>query len=94
MSRIISRARDVFNDDPLNRVLSRLDGVTDREGGYTALCPAHKDNSPSLSIGTRDDGAVLLHCFTGCTAHEICRSIGLTLADLFPSRRVRRGWVR
>lgn len=53
-------------------VLSQLHGV--RSCGsdkWTALCPAHPDKNPSLSI--RQDGdRVLLHCFAGCSFADIC----------------------
>src|SRR3546814_4068936 len=39
-------------------------------GSYgKALCPAHKDRRPSLSV-TPGRNAVLFHCFAGCTRSE------------------------
>ena len=36
-------------------------------GSYgTALCPAHDDHTPSLSIRDGDDGRLLTNCFGGC----------------------------
>ena len=35
---------------PLERVLARLDGVEEGHGYYKALCPAHDDRNPSLSV--------------------------------------------
>ena len=68
-------------------LLSKLDGSrrtgTDR---WTARCPAHNDRGPSLAIRELDDGRVLVHCFAGCSAHEVVTSAGLTLSDLFPPR--------
>jgi hypothetical protein len=52
-------------------ILGRLHGVRRTAGGWTACCPAHEDGSPSLSIGLGDRGRVLLHCFAGCSYHEI-----------------------
>lgn len=67
------------------RVLPLLDHVrpcgTD---SWRALCPAHSDNSPSLSIRAVDD-RVLLHCWTGCRVDDVVKAIGLTVADLFDS---------
>lgn len=61
------------------RLHSRRSGA-----GWIARCPAHKDRSPSLSIGEGRDGKILLHCFSGCTSEAVCDSLGLSLADLFP----------
>lgn len=37
--------------------------------GWTALCPAHDDREPSLSI--RDShGKVLVHCHAGCDQRD------------------------
>src|SRR5262245_34571439 len=41
---------------------------TDR---WTARCPAHEDRSPSLTIRQTHD-RILIHCWAGCTAAEIC----------------------
>lgn len=51
--------------------------------GWTALCPAHEDRSPSLSIGTGTDGRVLIHCHTGCDIDKILATLNLTRTDLF-----------
>lgn len=46
-------------------------GAKGRGPRWVARCPAHDDAAPSLSIGTGDDGRVLLHCFAGCTFADI-----------------------
>lgn len=59
--------------DPLEKVLDRLNGVTSSgEGSFRALCPAHDDHNPSLSIGEGKDGCVLLNCFAGCEIAVLC----------------------
>ncbi len=70
---------------PIELILSRLEKVSDDKGGsrYKALCPAHADRSPSLSICEGDDGRVLVHCFSGCRAEEIVSSVNLTMEELF-----------
>lgn len=73
-------------------LLVRLEGVRPRgTGKWLGCCPAHQDRSPSLSIREGDDGRILVHCFSGCTAPEICNALGITLKDLFaedlPNRR-------
>lgn len=69
----------------ISKLLDRLDGVRrKREGQYMACCPAHPDKSPSLAVGEGTEGRVILHCYAGCSAHDIVTAIGLELGDLFP----------
>lgn len=55
-----------------------------------ASCPgplhAHGDRHPSMTWRIRDDGALLIYCNAGCSAHEIVSAVGLSLSDLFPPR--------
>lgn len=68
-------------------LLSRLDKVRQTgPGRWVACCPAHEDKRPSLTVRDRDDGGTLVHCFAGCTAHEVVSAVGLSLSDLFPER--------
>jgi DNA primase len=64
-------------------LLARLKGVRacgrDR---WTAMCPAHDDHDPSLSVAHRDR-KWLVHCFASCSIETITSAIGLTIADLF-----------
>jgi len=53
---------------------------------WTACCPAHNDKSPSLAVSESDDGTVLVHCFGGCSVHEVVGAVGLELEDLFPPK--------
>jgi hypothetical protein len=70
---------------PIDLLLPRLDRVIGRgPGNWMACCPAHRDQSPSLSIRELDDGRVLIWCFGGCSAAEVVAAVGLDLADLFP----------
>lgn len=58
--------------------------------GFTALCPAHDDRDPSLSIGNGEDGRLLLRCHAGCAFPDITatlRKLGLLSDD-----RPRRDW--
>jgi hypothetical protein len=74
-----------INEKPLERVLSRLDRVRDVGGGkYKALCPAHGDRNPSLSIKEANNGGVVLNCFAGCKTEDVLSAAGLTMRDLFP----------
>lgn len=57
--------------------------VKDGSGGkFQAQCPAHDDNSPSLSV-KQIEGSVLLHCHAGCGTAQVLDSIGWTMADLY-----------
>lgn len=72
----------------LDNLLSRLQKVK-RVGkdSHIACCPAHQDKSPSMTIREIEEGKILLHCFGGCSVDEICRSIGITIADIMPDRQ-------
>ncbi|MBL8497324.1 hypothetical protein ABF87_04295 [Nitrosomonas sp. JL21] len=72
--------------NPLTEVESRLNGVVKRQkGGLLAFCPSHDDRKGrSLAVSTGREGQVLMHCFAGCSIHEITQAIDLNPADLFP----------
>jgi len=74
---------------PIDRVLRGLHGVKDASDGYIALCPAHEDRNPSLSVKEADDGKALLHCHAGCDTEQIVAALGLEMHDLFPPRQPR-----
>jgi hypothetical protein len=66
----------------LTRILSLLNRVRSSGNGFVALCPAHDDRNPSLSL-CEVGGKILLNCFAQCTPENIVTAIGLTMADLF-----------
>jgi hypothetical protein len=67
-------------------LLTRLEQVkATGPGRWIARCPAHADRHPSLAIRELDDGRTLLHCFAGCSVHEVTQAVGLALRDLFPA---------
>lgn len=68
----------------LDDVLTRLDGVKKTGSGHTARCPAHDDEKASLSIGSGNDGRILLTCHAGCSFDSICDAIGAHPSELFP----------
>jgi hypothetical protein len=77
----------------LEAVLDRLHGVhLGTNGSYAALCPAHDDHDPSLSVSQGSDGRVLLCCHAGCETKDVVAAIGLSLKDLFP-RRNGQTWI-
>lgn len=73
----------------LNEFLAHFNNVKGTGNGqYKALCPAHEDHNPSLSIGLSKDGRrVLLHCFAGCTEKDIMKKAGLTMNDLIMKQK-------
>jgi len=68
---------------PLEKVLDKLDGIRESNGSWKALCPAHEDREPSLSVTEGDDGRALLKCFAGCDTENIVGALGLEMKDLF-----------
>ena len=75
---------------PADRVLGALAGVRRTgPGRWSAICPAHADRRPSLSIRELDDGMLLAHCHAGCSVDEVVGALGLQLADLYRPRRDR-----
>jgi Protein of unknown function (DUF3631) len=75
----------------LDRVLSLLKGVTRDGKGFRAKCPAHADRNPSLSV-RETNGKILMKCFAGCLTKDVCKAMGIKMADLFsadlPTRRI------
>jgi 5S rRNA maturation endonuclease (ribonuclease M5) len=67
----------------LEVILSRLEGVQRNGSGWRALCPAHADKNPSLSINERD-GKILVHCHAGCSQEAVCAALKIEARELFP----------
>jgi hypothetical protein len=71
--------------------LARLKGVSETANGWEARCPCRNDDdNPSLSISEdANTGNILVSCHRGspCSSKEICESIGLTQASLFPPQK-------
>lgn len=63
------------------------------EGKAAALCPAHDDSRPSLSIGPRRDGkGVVIYCHAGCAVGDVLAKIGLAQRDLFDEPEMRNAY--
>jgi hypothetical protein len=74
---------------PIDLILSLLSKVKRRQPHqFSAICPAHVDKSPSLSVREKPDGSVLIHCFAGCSIYEITVALGLDMSDLYPPRQL------
>lgn len=71
---------------PLQTLLARLPGARESGKGWAARCPAHDDRNASLSVAEGDGGTALVKCHAGCDTSAILAAVGMTLADLFPSR--------
>lgn len=71
-------ARDVHS------VLARLHGVKQvKAEEWIALCPAHDDHNPSLSIRSHPDGSFRnLKCWPGCRSVDVLGVLGLELREL------------
>jgi hypothetical protein len=71
---------------PVQKVLDKLEGARESNGSWKALCPAHEDREPSLSVTEGDDGRALVKCFAGCDTEKIVVRLGLEMSDLFEQR--------
>lgn len=56
-------------------------------GGWSCLCPAHRDTNPSLTVSVGDDGRALLKCHAGCATEKVVKALGLQMRDLMPARQ-------
>jgi hypothetical protein len=67
----------------LEAVLDHFQKVQRNGAGYKALCPAHTDKNPSLSI-TEKHGQFLFYCHAnaGCTYEKILAAAGIKASDL------------
>src|SRR5213594_4068794 len=61
--------------------------------GWKALCPAHKDREPSITITEGKAGRTLIKCFAGCSAPSIVGALGLAMSDLFVSKSTSKGRI-
>src|SRR5215212_256781 len=80
------------SDRPIERLLSRLDGVENCGDHYRAHCPTHDDHNPSLDIkevGENGEKKVLLTCRAGCETAAVLEKMGLKWEDLFSSNRAK-----
>lgn len=50
--------------------------------GWMAVCPAHEDQNPSLSI-SEADGRALVHCHAGCETGEVLAALHMGMTDLY-----------
>jgi hypothetical protein len=52
-----------------------------------AICPAHDDRHPSLSVGVTVEGVVMLHCHGGarCSTADVMAALSLPMTALWPA---------
>jgi putative DNA primase/helicase len=67
----------------IDRVVSHFKNAKRNGDGWQAICPAHDDQKPSLSIRQGRDGRVLLKCMASCDTRAVVAAAGLEMADLF-----------
>jgi 5S rRNA maturation endonuclease (ribonuclease M5) len=63
-------------------ILSRFGRLKPSGDGWTALCPAHEDENPSLSINVRS-GKILVYCHAGCSQEDVLAALRIEPRDLF-----------
>src|SRR5216684_2297646 len=66
----------------LEEILGQVKGVKRNGKGWRALCPAHEDKNPSLSIDVRDS-KILVHCHAGCSQEGVLVAMGVEARELF-----------
>src|SRR5918994_5287334 len=75
------------SENPLEHILSCLEGVEEAsDGSYKALCPAHDDHDPSLSVTDGEDHRPLVHCFVCKDQEKVWQALeerGIRRSDLF-----------
>jgi hypothetical protein len=68
----------------VDELKAKLSNVKKAKNGWKATCPAHDDQTPSLSLSSGSDGRPLVHCHAGCTVAEICAALGIEETGLVP----------
>jgi hypothetical protein len=62
----------------LDEVLAKLSDVKTCGDGWSARCPAHDNERPSLTVKEADNGLILMYCHAECSYEDICRAIGVS----------------
>lgn len=69
----------------LGTMLGKLQKIEKKGDRHMALCPAHADKNPSLSVKLGDRGGILVKCYAGCDLSAITAAIGIKVSDLMPA---------
>jgi putative DNA primase/helicase len=67
----------------LSELLKPIKGLTATTSGWTGLCPAHEDSSPSLSVSVGTSGNLLVKCHKQCDFKQIAAASGFEQSDYF-----------
>jgi hypothetical protein len=73
---------------PIDVVLGRLRALGKNVTGcgpWRAICPAHLDSKPSLSISERHVGIYIINCYTRFAPEQVLDRLDLEFRDLYPS---------
>ncbi len=62
----------------LDKIRDKLRDVKPCGKGWSARCPAHNDEHPSLIVTESDDGLILMYCHAGCSFEDICHALGIS----------------
>ena len=73
MSGVIATASNSHVESQASEIVTALGGRW-RSQGAMCRCPAHDDDSPSLSVRL-GNSTVLFHCFAGCDSVDVIRAI-------------------
>ena len=80
----------------LDLVLAALEDLGSRyrhQGEHVqAVCPAHQDREPSLSIDWKPSGKTLITCRAGCRTADVIAALGLSWGDLYDEPRDKDRW--
>jgi len=58
-----------------SEIAKTLGGARRTTRGWSCRCPAHDDQTPSLSITDSEDGKLLVKCFAGCDACDVLAAL-------------------
>lgn len=70
--------------DPMTAFERLVDATGARRvgSGWMALCPAHEDRNPSLSV-SEGDMCALVTCHAGCETEAVLSALGISMRDLY-----------
>lgn len=71
----------------IDAILARLSGVRQSGDQWLARCPAHEDDTASLSVSVGREGRILFRCFAGCENDSIRRAMNLEWSQLLPPKQ-------
>jgi hypothetical protein len=75
-----------YSKDILSELSPRLNKFKQvSPGRYSACCPVHNDDNPSLGITIMPNGKWVIHCLScGAKGTDVCNALGIDVTLLFP----------